>query len=193
MEKEIGQYGEEKPFVFPFNQPNAVKRIENICSLENPAEQKAGIENMLKVIITKWLKETEPAANDSAKEAQTEKPAAKAEPIVESSTEETQAEASVEEAAKVEPVVESSTEETQTEVSAKEAAKVEPVVESSTEETQTETPAEGTPLIEIESPAEETKEESTASAKEKKSLLNKILNFLKKLPLIGKLFKFLFK
>ena len=67
------------------------------------------------------------------------------------------------------------------------------VANDSAKETQTEAPAEGTPLIEIESSAEETKEESTAPAKEKKSLLNKILNFLKKLPLIGKLFKFLFK
>ena len=90
-------------------------------------------------------------------------------------------------------VANDSAKETQTEAPAEEAAKVEPIVESSTEETQTEAPAEGTPLIEIESSAEETKEESTAPAKEKKSLLNKILNFLKKLPLIGKLFKFLFK
>ena len=155
--------------------PASIGYIKNICSQEkDPANQKNKIENMLNVIITNWLKETEPVANDStAKEAQTE--------------------ASVEETAKVEPVVNNSTEETQTEAPVEETTKVEPVVNDSTEETQTEAPAEETPLIEIESSAEETKEESTTPAKEKESLLNKILNFLKKLPLIGKLFKFLFK
>ena len=244
MEEELGQYStkieeKEKAIFLDVQEPSFIEWIKNICSLEKPAEQKANIEHMFNLIVKSYLKNTKLVANDSAKEAQTEKPAAKVEPIVESSTEEAQAEVSVKENAKVEPIVESSTEETQTEASVKETAKVEPIVESSTEETQTEAsvketakvepivessteetqseasveeaakvepvvndsteeaqteaPAEGTPLIEIESSAEETKEESTAPAKEKKSLLNKILNFLKKLPLIGKLFKFLFK
>ena len=198
MEEELGQYStkieeKEKAIFLDVQEPSFIEWIKNICSLEKPAEQKATIEYMFNLIVESYLKNTKLVANDSAKEAQTEKPAAKVEPIVESSTEETKTEASVEETAKAEPVVESSTEETQAEASAKEAAKVEPIVESSTEEAQTEAPAEGTPLIEIESSAEETKEESTAPAKEKKSLLNKILNFLKKLPLVGKLFKFLFK
>ena len=64
-------------------------------------------------------------------------------------------------------VANDSAKEAQAEVSVKENAKVEPVVNDSTEEAQTEAPAEGTPLIEIESSAEETKEESTAPAKEK--------------------------
>lgn len=175
MEEELGQYStkieeKEKAIFLDVQEPSFMEWIKNICSLEKPAEQKATIEYMFNLIVESYLKNTKLVANDSAKESQTEKPAAKVEPIVESSTEETQAEAS-----------------------AKETAKVEPVVESSTEEAQAEAPAEGTPLIEIESSAEETKEESTAPAKEKKSLLNKILNFLKKLPLIGKLFKFLFK
>ena len=175
MEEELGQYStkieeKEKAIFLDVQEPSFIEWIKNICSLEKPAEQKANIEHMFNLIVKSYLKNTKLVANDSAKEAQTEKPAAK-----------------------VEPVVESSTEEAQTEASAEEAAKVEPIVESSTEETQAEAPAEGTPLIEIESSAEETKEESTAPAKEKKSLLNKVLNFLKKLPLIGKLFKFLFK
>lgn len=175
MEEELGQYStkieeKEKAIFLDVQEPSFMEWIKNICSLEKPAEQKATIEYMFNLIVESYLKNTKLVANDSAKEAQTEKPAAKVEPIVESSTEETQAEAS-----------------------AKETAKVEPVVNDSTEETQAEAPAEGTPLIEIESSAEETKEESTAPAKEKKSLLNKILNFLKKLPLVGKLFKFLFK
>ena len=198
MEEELGQYStkieeKEKAIFLDVQEPSFMEWIKNICSLEKPAEQKATIEYMFNLIIESYLKNTKLVANDSAKESQTEKPAAKVEPIVESSTEETQSEASAKETAKVEPVVESSTEETQAEASAKETAKVEPVVNDSTEEAQTEAPAEGTPLIEIESSAEETKEESTAPAKEKKSLLNKILNFLKKLPLVGKLFKFLFK
>lgn len=156
--------------------PASIGYIKNICSQEkDPANQKNKIENMLNVIITNWLKETEPVANDStAKEAQTEAPA--------------------EGTAKVEPVVNDSTaKEAQTEAPVEETTKVEPVVNDSTEETQTEAPAEETPIIEIDSSAEETKEESTTPTKEKESLLNKILNFLKKLPLIGKLFKFLFK
>lgn len=198
MEEELGQYStkieeKEKAIFLDVQEPSFIEWIKNICSLEKPAEQKATIEYMFNLIIESYLKNTKLVANDYAKEAQTEKPATKVEPVVETSTEEAQTEASVEETAKAEPVVESSTEETQAEASAKEAAKVEPIVESSTEEAQTEAPAEGTPLIEIESSAEETKEESTAPAKEKKSLLNKILNFLKKLPLVGKLFKFLFK
>lgn len=152
MEEELGQYStkieeKEKAIFLDVQEPSFMEWIKNICSLEKPAEQKATIEYMFNLIVESYLKNTKLVANDSAKEAQTEKPAAKVEPIVESSTEETQAEA----------------------------------------------PAEGTPLIEIESSAEETKEESTAPAKEKESLLNKVLNFLKKLPLIGKLFKFLFK
>lgn len=178
MEEELGQYStkieeKEKAIFLDVQEPSFMEWIKNICSIEKPAEQKATIEYMFNLIVESYLKNTKLVANDSAKEAQ--------------------AEASAKETAKVEPVVESSTEETQAEASAKEAAKVEPVVNDSTEEAQAEAPAEGTPLIEIESSAEETKEESTAPAKEKKSLLNKILNFLKKLPLIGKLFKFLFK
>lgn len=177
MEEELGQYStkieeKEKAIFLDVQEPSFMEWIKNICSIEKPAEQKATIEYMFNLIVESYLKNTKLVANDSAKEAQTEKPAAKAEPIVESSTEEAQTEASAKEAAKVEPAANDSTEETQAEASAKETAKVEPVVESS---------------------AEETKEESTAPAKEKKSLLNKILNFLKKLPLIGKLFKFLFK
>ena len=198
MEEELGQYStkieeKEKAIFLDVQEPSFMEWIKNICSLEKPAEQKATIEYMFNLIVESYLKNTKLVANDSAKEAQTEKPAAKVEPVVNDSTEEAQTEAPAEEAAKVEPIVESSTEETQAEASVEEAAKVEPVVNDSTEEAQTEAPAEGTPLIEIESSAEETKEESTAPAKEKKSLLNKILNFLRKLPLVGKLFKFLFK
>ncbi len=221
MEEELGQYStkieeKEKAIFLDVQEPSFMEWIKNICSIEKPAEQKATIEYMFNLIVESYLKNTKLVANDSAKETQTEAPAegtAKVEPVVNDSTEEAQAEASAKETAKVEPVVESSTEETQTEkpaakaepivessteetqaeTPAEEAAKVEPVVNDSTEEAQTETPAEGTPLIEIESSAEETKEESTAPAKEKESLLNKILNFLKKLPLVGKLFKFLFK
>ena len=149
MEEELGQYStkieeKEKAIFLDVQEPSFIEWIKNICSLEKPAEQKANIEHMFNLIVKSYLKNTKLVANDSAKEAQTEKPAAKAEPIVESSTEETQAEAS-----------------------AKEAAKVEPVVNDSTKEAQTETPAEGTPLIEIESSAEETKEESAENGEAK--------------------------
>ena len=211
MENDTVEYKEQgKEIVLETKRINSEK-IKEICSLEDPAKQKEIIEGMLAAIEEEFEK-AQASAGEAAKENESVTSGPTEQTEKETPAEETQTKASVKETKEETPTAENTQEAKEkenTEISKKieseetsdgGASVADDLIEQTNPEAPTAEDAQGAQEVEHVTndsneqteKTEEAKEESTTPAKEKKSLLSKIVDFLKNLPLIGKLFKFLF-